>query len=106
MTRDVILRGPVRMVSTLCRTVNIENFSEAVWRVMRLVFEGSLGQNALSTLCVILEDIPGADIGMQRGAVFFMGREPLSPAGDARDIFQGKMCHSCQAFGCIVDLAV
>eukprot|EP00112_Aurelia_sp_Birch-Aquarium-sp1_P022187 Seg616.18 transcript_id=Seg616.18/GoldUCD/mRNA.D3Y31 product=Tuberin protein_id=Seg616.18/GoldUCD/D3Y31 len=62
------------LIATLCRTVNIERFSQASWRLMKTLVGGRLGNRAIYLLCCLLEDENNlTDSILLRGAVFFIG---------------------------------
>ncbi|KAM3956957.1 LOW QUALITY PROTEIN: TSC complex subunit tuberin [Aphomia sociella] len=69
-------------VQALCRTVNLEHYCQASWKLMRIVLGADLGHAALQQLVALLgadaEAEAGAgagtdaDAGLQRGAVFYI----------------------------------
>ncbi|XP_053333659.1 tuberin isoform X2 [Clarias gariepinus] len=61
-------------IITLCRTVNVKEFCEACWKLMRKVLGTHLGHSAIYTMCRIMEERTYAeDAALLRGAVFFVG---------------------------------
>ncbi|CAL8240107.1 unnamed protein product, partial [Gadus morhua 'NCC'] len=62
----------------VCRTVNVTEFCETCWKLMRKVLGTHLG-TAPSTTCVrIMEErVSREDAALLRGAVFFRGHGPL-----------------------------
>ncbi|XP_035260842.1 tuberin isoform X3 [Anguilla anguilla] len=61
-------------ISTLCRTVNVKEFCESCWKLMRKVLGTHLGHSAIYTMCRIMEDRAYTeDAALLRGAVFFVG---------------------------------
>ncbi|XP_066546134.1 tuberin isoform X3 [Amia ocellicauda] len=75
-------------IITLCRTVNVKEFCESCWKLMRKVLGTHLGHSAIYTMCRIMEDRYEAaalgghnatcraymeDAALLRGAVFFVG---------------------------------
>uniref|UniRef100_A0A4W3IMJ5 Tuberin n=1 Tax=Callorhinchus milii TaxID=7868 RepID=A0A4W3IMJ5_CALMI len=59
-------------IITLCRTVNVKEFCESCWKLMRKVLGTHLGHSAIYTMCRIMED-KYDDAALLRGAVFFVG---------------------------------
>ncbi|XP_078096800.1 tuberin isoform X2 [Mustelus asterias] len=58
----------------LCRTVNVKEFCESCWKLMRKVLGTHLGHSAIYTMCRIMEDkVHTDDAALLRGAVFFVG---------------------------------
>ncbi|CAI5679489.1 tuberin isoform X3 [Oreochromis niloticus] len=70
-------------IITLCRTVNVKEFCESCWKLMRKVLGTHLGHSAIYTMCRIMEEsssliCPSTRVYMEdapllRGAVFFVG---------------------------------
>ncbi|XP_038677009.1 tuberin isoform X4 [Scyliorhinus canicula] len=61
-------------IITLCRTVNVKEFCESCWKLMRKVLGTHLGHSAIYTMCRIMEDkVHTDDAALLRGAVFFVG---------------------------------
>ncbi|XP_036393282.1 tuberin isoform X1 [Megalops cyprinoides] len=61
-------------ISTLCRTVNVKEFCESCWKLMRKVLGTHLGHSAIYTMCRIMEERAYTeDAALLRGAVFFVG---------------------------------
>ncbi|XP_032872681.1 tuberin isoform X3 [Amblyraja radiata] len=61
-------------IITLCRTVNVKEFCESCWKLMRKVLGTHLGHSAIYTMCRIMEDrMHMDDAALLRGAVFFVG---------------------------------
>ncbi|XP_062865844.1 tuberin isoform X2 [Trichomycterus rosablanca] len=61
-------------VVTLCRTVNVKEFCESCWKLMRKVLGTHLGHSAIYTMCRIMEERAYTeDAALLRGAVFFVG---------------------------------
>ncbi|XP_035027265.1 tuberin isoform X1 [Hippoglossus stenolepis] len=61
-------------IITLCRTVNVKEFCESCWKLMRKVLGTHLGHSAIYTMCRIMEErIYMEDAPLLRGAVFFVG---------------------------------
>ncbi|XP_069762600.1 tuberin isoform X2 [Narcine bancroftii] len=61
-------------IITLCRTVNVKEFCESCWKLMRKVLGTHLGHSAIYTMCRIMEDkLHVDDAALLRGAVFFVG---------------------------------
>uniref|UniRef100_S4R7P3 Tuberin n=1 Tax=Petromyzon marinus TaxID=7757 RepID=S4R7P3_PETMA len=61
-------------IVTLCRTVNVKEFSEACWKLMRNLLGTHLGHSCVRTMCQIMESREyQKDIPVLRGAVFFVG---------------------------------
>ncbi|XP_039630623.1 tuberin isoform X3 [Polypterus senegalus] len=61
-------------IITLCRTVNVKEFCESCWKLMRKVLGTHLGHSAIYTMCRIMEDRAYMDdAALLRGAVFFVG---------------------------------
>ncbi|XP_056892613.1 tuberin isoform X2 [Takifugu flavidus] len=61
-------------IITLCRTVNVKEFCEACWKLMRKVLGTHLGHSAIYTMCRIMEErVYTEDAPLLRGAVFFVG---------------------------------
>uniref|UniRef100_A0A4W4GN09 Tuberin n=1 Tax=Electrophorus electricus TaxID=8005 RepID=A0A4W4GN09_ELEEL len=63
-------------IITLCRTVNVKEFCECCWKLMRKVLGTHLGHSAIYTMCRIMEERYVAyteDAALLRGAVFFVG---------------------------------
>ncbi|KAK1803071.1 hypothetical protein P4O66_021606 [Electrophorus voltai] len=58
----------------LCRTVNVKEFCECCWKLMRKVLGTHLGHSAIYTMCRIMEERAYTeDAALLRGAVFFVG---------------------------------
>ncbi|XP_031419844.1 tuberin isoform X1 [Clupea harengus] len=61
-------------IITLCRTVNVKEFCESCWKLMRKVLGTHLGHSAIYTMCHIMEERAySEDAALLRGAVFFVG---------------------------------
>uniref|UniRef100_A0A8C9YYC7 Tuberin n=1 Tax=Sander lucioperca TaxID=283035 RepID=A0A8C9YYC7_SANLU len=61
-------------IITLCRTVNVKEFCESCWKLMRKVLGTHLGHSAIYTMCRIMEErVYMEDAPLLRGAVFFVG---------------------------------
>uniref|UniRef100_A0A3B3REN6 Tuberin n=1 Tax=Paramormyrops kingsleyae TaxID=1676925 RepID=A0A3B3REN6_9TELE len=61
-------------IITLCRTVNVKEFCESCWKLMRKVLGTHLGHSAIYTMCHIMEERAYMeDAALLRGAVFFVG---------------------------------
>uniref|UniRef100_A0A4W4GQ16 Tuberin n=1 Tax=Electrophorus electricus TaxID=8005 RepID=A0A4W4GQ16_ELEEL len=61
-------------IITLCRTVNVKEFCECCWKLMRKVLGTHLGHSAIYTMCRIMEERAYTeDAALLRGAVFFVG---------------------------------
>uniref|UniRef100_A0A9J7WYA4 Tuberin n=1 Tax=Cyprinus carpio carpio TaxID=630221 RepID=A0A9J7WYA4_CYPCA len=61
-------------IITLCRTVNVKEFCESCWKLMRKVLGTHLGHSAIYTMCRIMEErVYSEDAALLRGAVFFVG---------------------------------
>ncbi|XP_068585001.1 LOW QUALITY PROTEIN: tuberin [Cebidichthys violaceus] len=61
-------------IITLCRTVNVKEFCESCWKLMRKVLGTHLGHSAIYTMCRIMEErVYNEDAPLLRGAVFFVG---------------------------------
>ncbi|XP_026080816.1 tuberin-like isoform X3 [Carassius auratus] len=61
-------------IITLCRTVNVKEFCESCWKLMRKVLGTHLGHSAVYTMCRIMEEsVYSEDAALLRGAVFFVG---------------------------------
>ncbi|XP_029545750.1 tuberin isoform X3 [Salmo trutta] len=61
-------------IITLCRTVNVKEFCESCWKLMRKVLGTHLGHSAIYTMCRIMEERAYMeDSLLLRGAVFFVG---------------------------------
>uniref|UniRef100_A0A8C9SA23 Tuberin n=1 Tax=Scleropages formosus TaxID=113540 RepID=A0A8C9SA23_SCLFO len=61
-------------IITLCRTVNVKEFCESCWKLMRKVLGTHLGHSAIYTMCRLMEDRAYMeDAALLRGAVFFVG---------------------------------
>ncbi|XP_055014567.1 tuberin isoform X3 [Boleophthalmus pectinirostris] len=61
-------------IITLCRTVNVKEFCESCWKLMRKVLGTHLGHSAIYTMCRIMEERAyQEDAPLLRGAVFFVG---------------------------------
>ncbi|XP_068448418.1 tuberin isoform X1 [Clinocottus analis] len=61
-------------IITLCRTVNVKEFCESCWKLMRKVLGTHLGHSAIYTMCRIMEErLYMEDAPLLRGAVFFVG---------------------------------
>ncbi|XP_048871458.1 tuberin isoform X1 [Brienomyrus brachyistius] len=61
-------------IITLCRTVNVKEFCESCWKLMRKVLGTHLGHSAIYSMCRIMEDRAYMeDAALLRGAVFFVG---------------------------------
>ncbi|XP_056443146.1 tuberin isoform X2 [Gadus chalcogrammus] len=61
-------------IITLCRTVNVKEFCETCWKLMRKVLGTHLGHSAIYTMCRIMEErVYVEDAALLRGAVFFVG---------------------------------
>ncbi|KAM9363314.1 tuberin isoform 2-T2 [Symphorus nematophorus] len=61
-------------IITLCRTVNVKEFCESCWKLMRKVLGTHLGHSAIYTMCRIMEERAYMeDAPLLRGAVFFVG---------------------------------
>ncbi|XP_034781714.2 tuberin-like [Acipenser ruthenus] len=61
-------------IITLCRTVNVKEFCESCWKLMRKVLGTHLGHSAIYTMCHIMEERAYVeDAALLRGAVFFVG---------------------------------
>ncbi|XP_041961436.1 tuberin isoform X1 [Alosa sapidissima] len=61
-------------IITLCRTVNVKEFCESCWKLMRKVLGTHLGHSAIYTMCHIMEEKAYTeDAALLRGAVFFVG---------------------------------
>ncbi|XP_064414804.1 tuberin isoform X2 [Latimeria chalumnae] len=61
-------------IITLCRTVNVKEFCESCWKLIRKVLGTHLGHSAIYTMCRIMEDrLYMEDAALLRGAVFFVG---------------------------------
>uniref|UniRef100_A0AAY4EAJ4 Tuberin n=1 Tax=Denticeps clupeoides TaxID=299321 RepID=A0AAY4EAJ4_9TELE len=61
-------------IITLCRTVNVKEFCESCWKLMRKVLGTHLGHSAIYTMCRIMEERAYTeDAALLRGAVFFVG---------------------------------
>ncbi|XP_047220193.1 tuberin isoform X3 [Girardinichthys multiradiatus] len=66
-------------IITLCRTVNVKEFCESCWKLMRKVLGTHLGHSAIYTMCRIMEESETStrvymeDAPLLRGAVFFVG---------------------------------
>ncbi|XP_072125170.1 tuberin isoform X5 [Mobula birostris] len=61
-------------IITLCHTVNVKEFCESCWKLMRKVLGTHLGHSAIYTMCRIMEDKRHMDdAALLRGAVFFVG---------------------------------
>ncbi|XP_047125986.1 tuberin isoform X2 [Hydra vulgaris] len=66
--------GLCPLIVTLCRTVNIKNFSQPSWKLMRSLIGTTFGHTVLNLMCCILEDNNNVtDLTLLRGAVFFIG---------------------------------
>ncbi|CAB4012447.1 tuberin-like, partial [Paramuricea clavata] len=58
----------------VCNTVNVEQFCEPSWRLMRHLLGTHLGHNGVLTMCCILEDSNNWNkFSLLRGAIFFVG---------------------------------
>ncbi|XP_041134002.1 tuberin-like isoform X2 [Polyodon spathula] len=61
-------------IITLCRTVNVKEFCESCWKLMRKVLGTHLGHSAIYTMCHVMEERAYMeDAAVLRGAVFFVG---------------------------------
>ncbi|XP_058851777.1 tuberin isoform X1 [Acipenser ruthenus] len=61
-------------IITLCRTVNVKEFCESCWKLMRKVLGTHLGHSAIYTMCRIMEERAYMeDAALLLGAVFFVG---------------------------------
>uniref|UniRef100_A0A673I6E7 Tuberin n=1 Tax=Sinocyclocheilus rhinocerous TaxID=307959 RepID=A0A673I6E7_9TELE len=60
-------------IITLCRTVNVKEFCESCWKLMRKVLGTHLGHSAIYTMCRIMEESLTDHAALLRGAVFFVG---------------------------------
>ncbi|XP_066516899.1 tuberin isoform X2 [Hoplias malabaricus] len=61
-------------IVTLCRTINVKEFCESCWKLMRKVLGTHLGHSAIYTMCRIMEERAYMeDAALLRGAVFFVG---------------------------------
>uniref|UniRef100_A0A671PSJ3 Tuberin n=1 Tax=Sinocyclocheilus anshuiensis TaxID=1608454 RepID=A0A671PSJ3_9TELE len=61
-------------IITLCRTVNVKEFCEFCWKLMRKVLGTHLGHSAIYTMCRVMEErVYSEDAALLRGAVFFVG---------------------------------
>ncbi|XP_068606773.1 tuberin isoform X2 [Brachionichthys hirsutus] len=61
-------------IITLCRTINVKEFCESCWKLMRKVLGTHLGHSAIYTMCRIMEErVYMEDALLLRGAVFFVG---------------------------------
>ncbi|KAF4075380.1 hypothetical protein AMELA_G00234040 [Ameiurus melas] len=61
-------------IITLCRTVNVKEYCESCWKLMRKVLGTHLGHSAIYTMCRIMEERAYMeDAALLRGAVFFVG---------------------------------
>ncbi|MBN3282001.1 TSC2 protein, partial [Polyodon spathula] len=61
-------------IITLCRTVNVKEFCESCWKLMRKVLGTHLGHSAIYTMCRVMEERAYMeDAALLRGAVFFVG---------------------------------
>ncbi|TSK18061.1 Tuberin [Bagarius yarrelli] len=61
-------------IITLCRTVNVKEYCESCWKLMRKVLGTHLGHSAIYTMCRIMEErVYTEDAALLRGAVFFVG---------------------------------
>ncbi|XP_038058921.1 tuberin-like [Patiria miniata] len=61
-------------VTALCRTVGVQEFAQASWKLMRNLFGTHLGHSAIYTMCSIMENGQNqGDVILLRGAVFYVG---------------------------------
>ncbi|XP_051940785.1 tuberin isoform X2 [Hippocampus zosterae] len=61
-------------IVTLCHTVNVKEFCESCWKLMRKVLGTHLGHSAIYRMCRIMEErVYMEDAPLLRGAVFFVG---------------------------------
>uniref|UniRef100_A0A672JBL2 Tuberin n=1 Tax=Salarias fasciatus TaxID=181472 RepID=A0A672JBL2_SALFA len=61
-------------IITLCRAINVKEFCESCWKLMRKVLGTHLGHSAIYTMCRIMEErVYMEDASLLRGAVFFVG---------------------------------
>lgn len=63
----------VPFISSLCRIVNIERFSNFSWKIMKNVLQ-TYGQPSIQALCFILDEPLNKPTNLLRGAVFFLGK--------------------------------
>lgn len=72
-------------VAALCRTVNLDQYCQASWKLMRCVVGADIGHAALQELVLILRrsgeagDGGAADAGLVRGAVFYINMALWGP---------------------------
>ncbi|XP_077299280.1 TSC complex subunit tuberin isoform X2 [Arctopsyche grandis] len=66
-------------ISALCRTVNVEEYCQPSWKIMRCVLGTDLGHSALHVMCVALGTGAGGDCGLVRGAVFYLNMSLWGP---------------------------
>lgn len=62
-----------QFVATLCRTVNIERFSNISCNIMRSALQGC-GYIGIQSLCLIIDDPTHKTTNLLRGAIFFLGK--------------------------------
>ncbi|XP_022103490.1 tuberin-like [Acanthaster planci] len=61
-------------VTALCRTVGVQQFAQASWKLMRNLLGTHLGHSAIYTMCTIMENGQNqGDVILLRGAVFYVG---------------------------------
>eukprot|EP00029_Vermamoeba_vermiformis_P011049 TRINITY_DN5975_c0_g1_i1.p1 TRINITY_DN5975_c0_g1~~TRINITY_DN5975_c0_g1_i1.p1 ORF type:complete len:976 (+),score=109.12 TRINITY_DN5975_c0_g1_i1:158-3085(+) len=61
------------MISSLCRSVNIERFSTISWQVMHAILQTHWGYQGIKCLCSLLDDSNNRSmVNLLRGAVFFL----------------------------------
>ncbi|XP_068632224.1 tuberin isoform X2 [Battus philenor] len=65
-------------VAALCRTVNLEQYCQSSWKLMRCVVGADIGHAALQELVEILRG-GGEDAGLVRGAVFYINMALWGP---------------------------
>eukprot|EP01117_Protostelium_nocturnum_P006881 TRINITY_DN2467_c0_g1_i3.p1 TRINITY_DN2467_c0_g1~~TRINITY_DN2467_c0_g1_i3.p1 ORF type:complete len:1554 (-),score=306.75 TRINITY_DN2467_c0_g1_i3:98-4759(-) len=62
------------IISSLCRTVNVERFCQSSWHILTNVLKSDYGYQGIKSLCSILLDPNNqSTINLLRGAIFFLG---------------------------------
>lgn len=65
--------GLTPLLSALCRTMNIDSFSQQSWHITAHLLSGQSGHQGLRALCAILDDSSSHKlVSLLRGAVFFV----------------------------------
>ncbi|RDD40630.1 Tuberin [Trichoplax sp. H2] len=62
------------LVAVLCRVVNLKDFANSSWQIMRNLIGSHLGHSSIYTMCCVLQNSDNyQDINLLRGAVSFIG---------------------------------